>query len=372
MRLRGAVIGLLLVAVHAQAVRAQGDVAAMIVAARAQLDQFNPDSASALLERALAPNSGATNEQRVRAYVLYGIAQLSAKNASAARQAFRQALQLNPGERVDSLEFLEPENLLREFNAERLALAPGPAAAPAPAVVAPVPFTVQVALPADTTLAPAEGRLPILLAPSRAAKVTVTLASASTPSAPLWADTLQAGAAGALGWDLRNRDGALVPPGRYRISATAVDSAGHAAPAVTRVIVISRAPADTQALPPPLARSALLPEFTSVSHRSASGLLLGAGLGAAAALLPSALGRPELNKGLASDGTAYLVAGSVAIAGVIAFVAGGQERHPLPENVRHNETLRQQDAANRAAIVEANARARENAPVRVRLEGGRP
>jgi hypothetical protein len=163
-----------------------------------------------------------------------------------------------------------------------------------------------------------------------------------------------------------------VPPGRYRISATAVDSAGVISPAVARVIVVSRVQADTQALPPPLPRSAFLPEATSVTHRSASGLLIGAGLGAAVALLPSALGRPELNSGLGSDGTAYLVAGSVTVAGVIAFLTGGRERHPLPENVRHNEALRQQDAANRAAIVEANARARENAQVRVRLEGGKP
>ncbi|MGA2382548.1 MAG: hypothetical protein ABSG61_03855 [Gemmatimonadales bacterium] len=372
MRLQGAVIGLLLVVVQAHTLRAQVDVAASIAGARAQLDQFNPDSASALLERALTPNSGASKEQRVRAYVLYGIAQLSSKNVSAARLAFRQALQLNPSERVDSLEFLQPENLLTEFNSERLALAPAPEAPAAPAVAAPVPLTVQLALPADTTLPVADARLPIFLAPSRAARAAVAIASAAAPAAPLWADTLPLGATGAVGWDLRGRDGALVAPGRYRVTATAVDSAGSAAPAVTRVVVISRAPADTQALPPPLPRSAFLPEFTSVSHRSASGLLVGVGLGAAVALLPSALGRPELNKGLGSDGTAYLVAGSVAIAGVIAFVAGGQERHPLPENVQKNAALRQQDAASRAAIVEANARARQNAPVRVQPEGGKP
>jgi len=372
MRLQNALIGLLLVAAHARAARAQGDVATLITAARSQLDQFNPDSASAYLERALAPNSGASREQRVRAYVLYGIAQLTAKNVSAARLAFRQALQINPGERVDSLEFLEPEDLLREFNSERLAAASGAEAAPAPVVAAAAPLTVQMALPEDTILPLTDGRLPILLAPSRTARASVAIAPAGAPSVPVWTDTLASGAAGALGWDLRGRDGALVPPGRYRISATAVDTTGVSAPTVTRVVVIARAPADTQALPPPLPRSAFLPEFASVSHRSASGLLVGAGLGAAVALLPSALGRPELNKGLASDGTAYLVAGSVTVAGVIAFLAGGSERHPLPENAQRNAALREQDAASRAAIVEANARVKANAPLRVRLEGGRP
>ncbi len=372
MKLQGAVIGLLLVAVHAQTVRAQGDVATLITAARSHLDQFNPDSASALLERALAPSSGASKEQRVRAYVLYGIAQLTAKNVSAARLAFRQALQLNRGERVDSLEFLEPEGLLREFNAERLALGPEVAAPAAPAAVVAGPLTLQVALPADTTLPAADGRLPILLAPSRAARAAVVVASAAAPSAPLWTDTLPAGATGAVGWDLRGGDGTLVPPGRYRISATAVDSTGKASPTVTRFVVVMRMQPDTQEMPPGLQPSAFLPEARSVTRRSTSGLLCGAGLGAAVAVLPSLLGRSELNQGLGSDGTAYLVAGSVTVAGVIAFFTGRHEQQPLPENVRRNDALRQQDAAGRAAIVEANTQARANAPVRVQLEGGRP
>jgi len=69
-------VGILLLALAAAPrLAAQGDVASLIVAARAQLDQFNTDSASALLDRALAPRSGATSTQRVRAYVLLGIAQ---------------------------------------------------------------------------------------------------------------------------------------------------------------------------------------------------------------------------------------------------------------------------------------------------------
>ena len=371
MRLHGVVMGLLLVAVHAQGVRAQGDVATLIAAARSHLDQFNPDSASALLERALAPNSGASREQRVRAYVLYGIAQLTVKNVSSARLAFRQALQLNPSERVDSLEFLEPENLLREFNSERIALAPVREAQVAP-VVALSPLTVQLALPLDTTLLTTDGRLPIIPTPSRRARAVVAVASAAAPTVVLWADTLPAGVAGALGWNLRGRDGAVVSPGRYTVSATAVDSAGGVSAKVTRYVLVARAAPDTQRLPPPLAPSAFLPEASVTRHRTATGLLLGAGLGAAAAILPSVLGRPELNKGLGSDGTAYLVAGSVTVAGVIAFVTGAGERHPLPENVQRNAALRQQDAANRAAIVAANARAREAAPLRVRLEGGTP
>jgi hypothetical protein len=359
---------LLLVLAAASELRAQGDAGSMIAAARAQLEQFNTDSASALLERALAPTSGATTAERVRAYVLYGIAQLTAQNVASARQSFRRALQLNPAERVDSLEFLEPEQLLREFNAERAAVVLAVAPAAAPAVE---PLKVDLGLPADTILAMLDGRLPITATPSRKARTVVAVAPADAPTAVLWTDTLPAGATGALGWALRARDGTLVQPGRYAVLATALDSAGGISQTVERVVAISRVPADTQPLPPALTSSSFAPETLHIRHGSPVGLLLGAGLGAAAAFLPGALGRPELNKGLASDGTAYVVAGSVTVAGLIGFLAGHRVE-PLPENALKNAELRRQDASTRAAITAANARARDEAPIRVRLEGGGP
>jgi len=115
--------------------QAQDGPGAMISQARHYLDEFRPDSASVLLERALDPRSGANSAQRVRAWVLYGITQLSLNNQTAARAAFREALQRSPDERVDSLEFLEPDNLLRVFNAEQSALGHSQAASPqAPSV----------------------------------------------------------------------------------------------------------------------------------------------------------------------------------------------------------------------------------------------
>ncbi len=376
MKIPGAVIGLVVVALHAPVAWAQGNVATLLAGARAHLEQFNPDSAAALLEKALAPASGATKAERVRAYVLYGIAQLTLKNMTGARQAFRNALQANPNERVDSLEFLEPENLLREFNSERLAVVP--AAREAPVVVAPAPvavvaaLTVEVTLPADTTMPVATGRFPIRATPSRQAMTEVTIAPAATPLAVVWSDTLAAGATGVMHWNLRGNDGALVPPGRYAVTVTAMDSAGELSEAEGRVLVVSRAAPDTQALPPALAPSAFLPETAHVAHRSPAGLLVGAGLGVAVAVLPSALGRTELNQGQGTDGTAYVVAGSVSLAGLVGFLVGTRTHTPLPENARRNADLRQRDAESRAAIASANARAREAAPVRVQVEGGAP
>jgi hypothetical protein len=366
-------IGVLLAMVAAAAAprvtRAQGEVGTLLSQARAQLEQFNTDSATALLERALAREAGATSAQQVRANVLYGIAQLSRGNPTAARRAFRLALQLNPAERVDSLEFLEPENLLREFNAERQAVAP--AAAPAAAAPAVARLTVQVDAPADTALAVRDERLPIVPRPSRRAAASVVVGPADAPTIVLWADTLRAGASGALGWNLRDRSGDLVPAGRYALRATAMDSAGEVSPTIERVLVVTRAEPDTQPLPPALTQAAFEPETLRLKHAAPTVLLVGAGLGAAAALVPEALARGELNEGRQKDGTQLVIAGSVAVAGIVGFLAGHRVQ-PVPEATRRNAELRQRDAANRQTIVRANAEARANAPLRVRLEGSGP
>lgn len=210
--------------------QAQGDAAAVIAAARAQLEQFNPDSAAALLERALGSSSRATTAQRVRAYVLYGIAELSTKNPNAARQAFRRALQLSPTERVDSLEFLEPEDLLREFNGERAAASP---------VSGPVGLTVDVGAPFDTTLSPADGRVPFITKTSNRARVVVTVAPAETPSTPVWSSIEVVDDHGEAAWNLQTRDGTVIQPGRYVLRVTASDAAGRVAPPVERLLVIT-------------------------------------------------------------------------------------------------------------------------------------
>ena len=223
-------VGILLLALAAAPrLAAQGDVASLIVAARAQLDQFNTDSASALLDRALAPRSGATSTQRVRAYVLLGIAQLSAKNLSAARQAFRNALQINPAERVDSLEFLEPENLLREFNAARPAVAE---------VAAPSRLAVDVDVPLDTTVSLGEGRLRVTARPTHRARVELSIAPSEAASSPVWSNVEIVDQAGMAAWNLRTREGKVVSSGQYVLRVTATDSLNRAATPVTRLLFI--------------------------------------------------------------------------------------------------------------------------------------
>ena len=359
---------LLLTALGAGAASAQQTPAQLIAQARGKFDEFQPESAQALLELVLSPNSGATPQQQVRAWVLYGISQLWRDNAAAAQQAFRQALQRDPTLRVDSLEFLH-ENLLRAFNSERVLVAPAPAPGPAAPVV--VQLTVTAEVPRDTTLSAEGNLLPITLVLSRLARGIVTVSPADAPTVIVWGDTLPAGVSGALGWNLHDQNGNVVPSGRYALRVTAMDSVGEVSPTIERGLVVARTEADTQPLPPPLAPSAFEPETRPLKRASPSVLLIAAGFGAAAALLPSALGRTELSQGLSGDGTAYVVAASVTAAGLAGFL-GGHRVQPMPENALRNAELRQRDEASRAAIRAANALARESAPVRVRLEGAGP
>jgi len=104
--------------------RAQTSAGRLIAAARAQLDSLNADSASVLLQRALAPGTDATPPDKVRGYVLLGVTELIGDREFSARLAFREALRYYPDLRIDSLAQLH-SNLLAVFSAERAALPPG-------------------------------------------------------------------------------------------------------------------------------------------------------------------------------------------------------------------------------------------------------
>ena len=87
-----------------------------------RLEAMQQDSAALQFRFALDPRTGASMAERVRAYTLLGIAELAAGHRQPATRAFREALALDPGVRVDSLADLHPD-LLSTFDAERAALA---------------------------------------------------------------------------------------------------------------------------------------------------------------------------------------------------------------------------------------------------------
>lgn len=340
---------------------AQGKVTQLLDEARSQIDDLDADSAFVLLQRALDARAGATEAERVRGFTLVGITELMRGNRPAARQAFEQVLRLDGALRIDSLADLQSDALVVFAEARAVVV---PVVAPAAAVV----LTVSGDLPADTTVPVEGGRLRIETRPSYRARVVATIAPADAPTAVVWSDTQTVGGVGTRAWNLRSRDGTLVSPGRYSLRVTATDSVGQLSQTIERVLVVSRVPVDTTPHPPLLTAAAFAPETVRLRLGSPAGLLAGAVFGAAVALLPTSVGRTELNTGLASDRTAYAVAGAVGLAGIVGFL-GGHRIRALPENIQWNHELTERDAANRAHIAQANARAREAAPIRVRVEG---
>lgn len=340
---------------------AQSEAGRLISMARLQMDELNPDSAYRLLERALVAGAGATENERIRAFTLLGITELlrDSNNRLAAEQSFEQALRVDASLRIDTLAGLHSE-ALGVFNAVRARVVP--------VVEAQVRQLLEVSLmlPADTSLPVQGGRLRIETRPSYRSRVVVSVAPAEAPTAMLWTDSGVTSGVRTTGWNLRGRDGALVRDGRYAITVRAIDSLSQVSNTIERIINVARVPADTAPVPPLLGLEAFAPETLELRTAPAA-LALGVGLGAAAAFLPMALGSTQLNSGLKNDVTAYAVAGTVSVAGVIGFIRGRRTRISQ-ENIRRNRELRDNNEHRRQEVTQANQRARENAPIRVRLE----
>ncbi len=350
---------------------AQGTVPERIARAKQYILDLQSDSAGIVLQTVLDAAAGANASERAWAYSLMALVRLEAADRGGALTMFRQALRASPQLPWDSVGVLrdlqsEAESVLQE--ARRLTAA---VEAPAGQPAAVGPLAVRFEVSAETTLAASDGRLPIVALPNRQARSVVTMALADAPGAILWrSDTVPAGTAAPVFWPVRSADGRVVAPGRYLFAATALESAGEQARVEWTMAVVRVVP-DTQRLPPPVPPEELRPETLQVRHRAPAGLLLGVGIGVSALALPQLLGRPELNGSSSGDGTAIVVAGSATVAGVIGFL-GGRRPQFQPENARYNADLRQQRASQIAQAAEANARARDQAPVQVRLERGAP
>lgn len=335
---------------------AQVPASRIIEQARAQLDALDADSAASLLRYALDPRTGTGLAERLRGYTLLGIAELMRAQRSEARAAFRSALLLDPDLRVDSLAPLTSE-LVPTFATERGALARSQT------------LQVVVQVPADTVIPVQGGGYRVDALPTGTARVILTLSPA--PDGPVvYADSDATFMSGlrAFAWNLRTNDGATVPPGRFVLRVTARDSSGRVAPVVERPLILEREAADTQALPPPLDSSAFQPESVTVRARTAKPLWRGLGFGVAAGLLAFAGTGPSGVK----DGRAFVVGGTVALAGLTVYLTGTRERRPDPTAIERNRAVVQRDAESRAGIARANAEARARARMRVRIGSDEP
>ena len=321
-----------------------GGGASLVEVARAQLDLIQPDTAAAILLRALDSRASTAQEQ-LRAWTLLGIAELMRGRQQAARFALRRAIERDPQLRVDSLGYLHSD-LRRVFASERenirLDIEP--------------PALVGVRTTVDTTI-PSGGRLVVDVAPRRRVRLSATI----TPNGrndPVWTDEQLVNAAGAFEWDL-TAGGAPVAPGRYLLRIQAADPLGRIQPA-TRTVLITRTSVDTLATPE-LSETELLPD--SVPVRPARSIIAGAALGVGTLALASLVGNDELNGG---SGARYVVAGTVSVAAIMGFLKGRQRRYS-PANAMYNDEVIARHNARVMEVNDENQRRLASAMLRVRI-----
>jgi hypothetical protein len=356
-------VALVLVAAALRPPAAQAQAERLIAGARARIEDLDWDSAATLLNDAL--RSAATPAERTRTFTLLAITQLSKGDRGGARAAFEQALRLDAALKVDSLAELQSDVRV-VFGEVRAAMG----IADAPRNEGAPRLAVTVDLPPDTSVPATGGLLRIETRPTYRARVVTVVTPADQPGLIVWSDTQLVGGIHTGTWNLRGREGTLVAPGRYSLRVTARDSAQQVSPTSELILAISREVGDTTPLPPALTAAAFAPESRTLAHASPSALAAGLAIAAAVVVAPSALANAGVQKGAAA-GSAYAVAGVVSAASIVGYLRGTRVQ-PLPENIAANARTRQQDAAERLRIAEANARQRQQAPVRVRVEGTGP
>jgi len=368
MRLRDLVVLAVVggIACAARPAEAQVPVRRLLAAARQHIVNLNADSAAQLLQSVLDVTSGASGSERSWAYALLAVVRLAEQNRSGARLMFEQSLRSDPRLPVDSLAILRDLDSEAEvvFQEARVVVQGAARGAAAPAA----PFSIEYQVARDTTLSGPEDRLAITLLPARRARTVVTVRTAGESSVLWRSDTLQARELRPILW-LPRSDGRPLPNNLYAFEVTGVDSVGTLATPVRWTMRLTALPPVAQPLPRELSASDFRPETLQVRHRSAATLLTGAGLGVVAAVLPSAFGRTEVNAALAGDATAYVVAGSVTVAGIIGYLNGSRAVFQR-DAAESNAQRRAQYEAQVRAVRAANEQARQRPPIRLQIERG--
>ena len=329
---------------------AQSEATRLIVGAQSQLEALNNDSAASLLRRALDAQLHATPAERVNAFILLGVTDLVADRATQARNAFRQALELDPTVQVDTLRDLHSD-LLRVFAAERERV-----------------LRFVVTMPQDTLLASAGGRVDFVVRTSGRGHVTLTISDPRIAGerGVVAVDSAVVDGTGTLRWRVEPPAGGPGARVAYTLRITARDEAGVAATSAVRAVTVEREKVDTQRLPPVLSPSAFASESALVQAHPGGPFARGLFFGAAAASLAYLVVGGEKVSG-DRDAKPYVVGGAVAVSGLIGVIKGHRAVRPVPDNILHNQQLREQDTQQRAEIAQANARVRDTAHVRVRI-----
>jgi hypothetical protein len=272
------------------------------------------DSASIYLRRALAGVAGdtVTSSGRTRGLTYLGAAEFFRGRRDSAFAAFRRLVVHNPRARPDPLVFPPEVTTIYDFAREATKV-------------------IAADIPRDTSIRLGADRFRAMLHASSFHQIIVTLEredgfTVRTLYAGPISDTLPVFWTGEDTIFLANDSGRLV------FTVTSLTNAGRQARVMRLPLDLVLGPQDTLPTPPQLPDSLFLPEReTTAGFR---GLLRGAGVGAAVAVLPGLV-----SGGTAPSGSRYIVAGGLSLAGLIAFLKHRPGR-PIPDNISANQALR--------------------------------
>lgn len=300
---------------------------------------LNFAAAVELLQRALSPDADQRleGEERTRAMMYLGAAQLFADRQDQATATLRALVVRHPTFRPDTVVF--PPRATSAFY-EVLATTKA----------------VVLDVPTQLTLLAVDSALPIGIQVTSPHLVTVLLEDTDGRSLA----TIFNGEVNArqdVSWDGRDADGAIVAEGRYYLRALSAVAPGTALRSVAVPLTIRREVLEP--LPEPAFQSdRLLPE-----HRDGAKMpLVLSAFALGAAVAGSALiGNTD------HDTPRLAIGGALAIAGVVELIRGGSGG-PIPENLAHNERLREDHRADVARVRDLNRR-REQA-IRLEIRAG--
>ena len=271
------------------------------------------DAAAGLFRRALTPPLADSlgQKEQARALSYLGAIELLRERRDSAMAVFRRLVLFDPRYRADTYVF--PPEVTRLFDDVRLRTR-----------------VVAIRVPGDTVLPLQQGRLVVWLFPS--APHDVAIAIAREDGRPL--RTLYAGPLGdslQVRWDGRDSTGALAPRGRLWL--TTASRTGAVTERLVQLPLEFEVAVDTvahAAAPGPEQLRSERANRRTARRSLASGLLIGA----AAVLLPQVVAPGER-----SSGTRLAVGGTLAVSGLVGYLAQPRGQPPVVAAQRRSQVV---------------------------------
>lgn len=317
------------------------DPLASAVAAYTDLD-FDVAATRLRVALGLSGAQRLSDANRTRALMYLGATEIFREQRSAAADAFRQLLLVDPRYRPDAVTF--PPEVIAPFQESRIGVR---------AVSVLIAPRAELEIPVD--------RVPIRLFASSLhdirARITTSL---GTQELLLYEGVI--GDSLLISWDGRDAGGQAAATGRYLLRVASRGPDGSTERELQVPLEVERVGVDTLPWPAPLPQSALRPE-SAVRAKGIRQLVTGLAGTVAVVVLPTLVGAEE------GSSTRYAVAGALTVSGIVGLATAAKPR-PVPENIAFNRARRAEWELELQRVQAENAQRLSNVRLRIRAERG--